>query len=116
MSEEKWKALAGGLTDKVVGQWQKFVGEDAWNLISDTGKQDLVECAALLVECQLLSASGQDTSIAQAALKAAIGNWELSGRIRAADDFLDTLKEGLIEAGQIALGMLGAGLRGLVAG
>ena len=117
----KWDQLVAKQTTKIVDKAVSFVGKDAWDLVSDEGKQDVVTVAALLVECQLLEAAGEteDAGIAKAALQAALGNWETSGRIRAsthADEFVTLLKVGLVEAAEIGFKLLGASVRGLVLG
>lgn len=104
--ERTWDGLVTGLTDKTLDGVKKFITEDAWDLISDEGKVDIVDVAALYVECGLIDAVGGDTTVAKAALSAALGNWEMSGRIRAAghvDDFIKDLKAALIKAAGIAL-------------
>lgn len=111
--------LVDRVSDRIIDKAREFITTDAWDLISDDGKQDLLSCATLMAECALREAIGQDCSLVKAALLAAIGNWESSGRIRMAghvDEFLDILKEGMIEAGEIAFRMLGASVRGLVLG
>lgn len=95
----EWKEVVAGMTSGVISKATEFVGTDAWDLVSDEGKKDVIECAALLVECQLLKAAGQDVSNAEQAVRQAIANWGLSGKIRVAqhrDEFLDELKAGLL--------------------
>ena len=104
--ERTWDGLAKGLTDKTIVGIRKFISEDAWNLVTDEGKADVADVAALYIECGLLEAIGGDTTVAKAALSAALGNWEMSGRIRAAghvDDFVADLKVALVKAAGIAL-------------
>jgi len=96
---EKWGDVLTGMTGGVVSKAQDFVGQDAWDLVSDEGKSAVFECAGLLVECQLMKAAGHDVTAAEAAVKQAIANWALSGEIRVAahtDEFLDELKAGLL--------------------
>lgn len=114
-----WDVLKSRLTDSVVDRVKGFVTLDKFQLISPEGQEQVIEAASLLVECQLRRAAGDDVEVAETALKAAIGNWELAGKIKSAqlgDEFLEELKEGLIEAGQIVLSMIGAGIRGLIVG
>lgn len=102
-------ALVKKVSQGTLDQAKDFVTEDAWNLITEEGRAELVVCADLFAECILREAAGEDCSVAKAALSAAIGNWELSGKIRAAghaDDFLQELKAGLIEGAEIALKLL----------
>lgn len=90
-----------------------------WKLVSITGQEDVLEAAEMLVECQLARAMGEDVSAAEMALKITIENWGMAGRIKVegmGDEFIDLLKEALIEGGQIVLSMLGAGLRTLIIG
>jgi len=107
--DRTWEGLGKALTEKTLSNILTFISEDAWNLVTDDGKADIADAAALLVECGMVEAAGGDATVAKAALSAAIGNWELSGKIRMAghvDDFLDDLKVALLAAGKIALTML----------
>lgn len=116
---EQWQKLRDALTASVVKRTRDYVGKQKFDLISEKGQSDVVETAELLVECQLLRAAGEDVSAAELALKAVIANWATAGHIKASqhtDEFLNELKEGLIEAGQIVLSMIGAGIKGMVTG
>ena len=111
--DRTWEGLGKALTDKTMGQVVGFIGEDAWNLITDEGKAQVAECAALYIEAGMVEAAGGDATVAKAALSAAIGNWELSGVIRMAghtDDFLKELKDALIQAAGVALTLLVAAI------
>lgn len=119
MIDKTWEGLVGSLSTKMMVHLKDGLDQKAWDLIPDDGKQDLIDCSALLVECALVEAAGGDAAVAKMALSAAIGNWETAGRIRAvghADEFLSLLKEGFIEAASIGLQLLGAGLRSVVLG
>jgi len=111
--ERTWEGLGKSLTDKMMGQVTTFITEDAWDLITDEGKAQLVECAALYVEAGMVEAAGGDATVAKAAISAAIGNWELSGKIRAAghmDDFIAELKTALVKAAGVALTLVVAAI------
>jgi hypothetical protein len=97
----------------MMGSVVTFVSEDAWDLITDEGKAQVAECAALYIECGMVEAAGGDATLAKAAISAAIGNWELSGKIRMAghrDDFIAELKSALIKAAGVALTLLVAAI------
>jgi hypothetical protein len=111
--DRSWEGLGKSLTDKMMGQVTTFIQEDAWNLITDEGKAQIAECAALYVEAGMVEAAGGDATVAKAAIAAAIGNWELSGKIRMAghtDDFLAELKDVLVKAAGIALTLIVAAI------
>lgn len=111
--DRSWEGLGKSLTDKMMGQVTTFVSEDAWNLITDEGKGQIGECAALYIECGMIEAAGGDCTLAKAAISAAIGNWELSGVIRMAghtDDFIKELKSALVKAAGIALTLIVAAI------
>ena len=94
-----WGKILKGMSRGVVDKAKDFVTEDAWNLISDEGKVEVEECAAMMVEAQLLKAAGEDVDAIILAIEAAIGNWAMSGKIKMAqhtDEFLDELKDGLL--------------------
>ena len=99
--------------DRLMDKAIKFISVDAWNLVSDEGKLQVLQAARLMVECEFAAMAGRDVSIPVAALRAAFGNWKLAGKIRMAqhtDEFLDELKEGLFVAAKIIFSTAIAGL------
>ena len=109
--------LVQTLTAQLIAKTQSLIGQDAWELIPASGKEDVLLIGQMLVECALLTAAGLDVDNTVVALKAALGNWEIAGRIRVAahsNAFLEELREALLTAGEVIFQMLGAGLRGLI--
>lgn len=119
-SEKTWAALQESLSNRLIDKTKTFITEDAWNLIPDEGKQDILDAGILMVEASLLEAIGDESAeIVKAALSAAVTNWETAGRIRVAahaDEFIQILKDGLVEAAQIVLHIGATQLRRAVLG
>jgi hypothetical protein len=111
--------LVQGLLARTLQEMRNIIGDENWSLIPEEGQIDLAEVAELLIECQLRRASGEDVGEVEEALRAAVGAWRMVARIkveRMGHQWWEIMRDALIEAAGIALGILGAGVRGMVMG
>jgi len=114
-----WEVLAGTLSKDVLKRTEEYLTPSKWDLLSDRGKREVALIGEMLVQVNLMEASGVDVTNAKAALTAALGNWSCAVMITGAsvgEEMLDDVKEALISAAEVTFQMLGAGLRGFIFG
>lgn len=92
MIDKQIATIGKNLFDETV----KGLGEDA-KFLNDAGSEALIEITALLAECAVRKQMGEDVSIMENALKAALGNWESVAYVTAADR-ADKVRAGVMEA------------------
>jgi len=85
--------------------------EDIWEDLTTEGQAAVEAAGHMLVTCALKRAAGEDVSVPERALRAAIGNWTIVGMVRASvgDEILGVLKAALITGLKIVLQGLTAG-------